>query len=187
MASAKPNLVLAGPRGAGKSCVGRIVAAKLGRAFVDTDERICAAAGKTVDALFAEEGEAGFRAREARAVEAAAALEGAVIALGGGAVENPENVRRLRARGVVCYLSAPAVVLFKRTAADPASPAGRPALTGLDPLQEMETMIRRRRPLYRSAAHFTVETAGKTPEEVAARVEAGFLRALRGEGPPSDG
>ena len=115
----------------------------------------------------------------------AAALRGAVIAAGGGAVEDPENVRRLRASGVVVRLTARPIVLYARVTADPASGASRPPLTGLDPLQEMEAIVLRREPLYREAAHAAVDTGRKTPGQVAEEVERAVGDALErwtGEG-----
>jgi shikimate kinase len=176
------NIVLIGPRGSGKTTVGRLLAERLGRPFADTDDLVRAAAGKTVEAIFAEDGEPEFRRLESEAVAGAARLRGAVIAAGGGAVEDPGNVRRLREAGLVIRLTARPVVLYARVTADPASRALRPPLTGLDPLQEMEATVRRREPLYREAAHVSLETSGKTIEQVAAEIEAA-VRRLSGKEP----
>jgi shikimate kinase len=82
----------------------------------------------------------------------------------------------------VIRLTARPVVLYARVTADPASRALRPPLTGLDPLQEMEATVRRREPLYREAAHVSLETSGKTIEQVAAEIEAA-VRRLSGKEP----
>src|SRR4249920_2152552 len=97
-------IVLTGFMGTGKSEVGRRLAKRLGRAFVDTDQLVEARAGKTIAAIFAEDGEAAFRVLERDAVDTAAARGEAVIAVGGGAVLDAANVARLRAAGVLVCL-----------------------------------------------------------------------------------
>src|SRR5215470_5572891 len=99
-------IVLMGFMGTGKSEVGRRLAQRLGRAFVDTDQLVEERAGKRVAAIFADDGEPAFRGLERTAVADAAARAGAVIAVGGGAVLDPENVRVLRAAGVLVHLTA---------------------------------------------------------------------------------
>jgi shikimate kinase len=178
--SEEPSIVLIGPRGSGKSTAGRLLAERLGRPFADTDELVSAAAGKTIDAIFAEDGEREFRRLESQAVAGAAGLPAAVIAVGGGAVEDPANVSALRAAGFVVRLTARPLTLYARVTADPASRSLRPPLTGLDPLQEMEATVRRREPLYRDAAHASVETGGRTPAEVADAVEEAVRRLRAG-------
>jgi shikimate kinase len=177
--------VFIGPRGAGKTTVGRLAAARLGRPFVDTDGRVREESGKTLSTLFEEGGEDAFRGLEARVVAAAAATAGQVIAVGGGAVEDPENVRRLRATGLLCRLTAPAGVLLRRTARDPGSAESRPPLTDLDPRREMEAVLRRREALYEGASHFAVDTETASPEETAEKAvrefEARCARAETGE------
>src|ERR1700752_1096640 len=99
-------IVLTGFMGSGKSEVGRRLARRLGRAFIDTDELIEAHAGKSVASIFADDGEAAFRRLERDAVADAARRGEAVVALGGGAVLDPANVTVLRAAGVVICLTA---------------------------------------------------------------------------------
>ena len=99
LALARPrNLVLVGPRGAGKTTVGRLVARRLGRPFVDTDDEIGRAAGRPAGRVLAEAGEPAFRALETRVVARALARRGAVIALGGGALESEATLARVRRR-----------------------------------------------------------------------------------------
>src|SRR5258708_15535159 len=93
-------IVLTGFMCTGKSEVGRRLAARLGRVFVDTDQLVEREAGKSVAAIFADDGEPAFRARERDAVATAAARRDAVIAVGGGAVLDATNVARLRRAGV---------------------------------------------------------------------------------------
>src|SRR5215216_6455311 len=86
------NIVLIGYRGSGKSSIGRILAARTGRPFVDTDELITTAAGMSIKEIFAREGEPGFRAREALAIQQACEKDNQIIAAGGGAILNPANI-----------------------------------------------------------------------------------------------
>jgi shikimate kinase len=155
--------------GAGKSSVGRALARRLGRAFLDTDEEIERGAGLRVREIFAREGEAGFRAREREEV-AAAAGSGAVVALGGGAVGQPEVLERVLASGTLVYLRARPETLLARVG----SARERPLLAPLGPearLLRLRELLAEREPAYLRAAH-CVDTDGLDPEEVAVRVAA---------------
>lgn len=109
------NLVLTGFMGSGKTTVGRLVAQRLGWDFVDTDALIEARAGRTIPAIFAESGEARFRALEAAAVRDVAGGDRQVIATGGGAVLDPQNLLALRMSGAVVHLKASPELLWRRT------------------------------------------------------------------------
>ena len=158
------TLWLVGMPGSGKSTVGPLVAQGLGRDFVDLDEAVGAAAGLAIPAIFAAEGEAGFRRRETAALVATAGRE-AVVACGGGIVVGPGNVDVMRGSGMVAWLEAPAAVLAERVGEG----AGRPLLE-----QEADSavagLLASRQAAYAAAAHCRVETAGRTPEEVAEEV-----------------
>src|SRR5262245_21423418 len=112
--------------GSGKSSVGRALAERLGREFVDTDLLVERALGKSIPAIFADDGEAAFRAADREAVHAAAARRGAVIATGGGVLNDPANLADLRAGGVLIWLAARPAALLARLG--PA--ADRPLLAG---------------------------------------------------------
>lgn len=172
------NVVLVGLMGSGKSSVGRILAKTLGRPFVDTDQVVIAAAGHPIPEIFAAEGEAGFRAREARAVAEAAARDGQVIATGGGAVLAEANREALRRTGLVIWLAAPAEELLRRALLQ--GVAKRPLLAGEDPLGKMQALMAEREPAYRAAAHHRIETGGLTTEQVAARIGA-LLKGANGD------
>jgi shikimate kinase/3-dehydroquinate synthase len=140
---------LVGMMGAGKSTVGPRLAERLGRPFVDTDEVVRKRAGKEIAEIFEVDGEAAFRALEAEVV-AAAGAEGAVVALGGGAVAQPGAAARLAESGTLVYLRARPETLLARIG----DPASRPLLAGLEPaacLARLEALLREREPAYASA------------------------------------
>ena len=132
------RVILAGFMGTGKTEVGRRLARSLGWTFVDTDALVESATGRSVSALFAEEGEPVFRAREREAVAQACILNATVVAVGGGALLDPENRRRLLAAGPVVCLRASPRELVRRlgTARD------RPLLNGDGTASEQERLAR---------------------------------------------
>ena len=139
--------------GAGKTTVGRQLARRLGRAFLDSDHEIVERTGVPVSTIFEIEGEEGFRRREAQTIAELTTMPGIVLATGGGAVVNPENRRQLRDSGWVAYLNVPPALLYERTRHD----RNRPLLRVADPLGKLEELYAVRDPLYRETAHFTVE------------------------------
>jgi shikimate kinase len=164
------HLVLVGLMGAGKTTVGERCAARLGRAFVDTDQLVVAAAGASIDELFAIEGEAGFRARERDAVaDAVASPEPLVVACGGGAVLDPANRRVLRERGFVVWLDAAPDALAARLAHDDSRPllAQHAMVGGGDRSSTLTRLRALREPAYESAAHARVDTDGRSVDDVA--------------------
>lgn len=150
---ASRNIYLVGLMGAGKTTVGRQLARRLGREFLDSDHEIVARTGVPVSTIFEIEGEEGFRRREAQTIVELTALHGIVLATGGGAVLNPENRRHLHDSGWVVYLNVPPALLYERTRHD----RNRPLLRVADPLAKLEELYAVRDPLYRETAHFTVE------------------------------
>jgi shikimate kinase len=165
------RVFLIGPRGSGKSTVARLLAGRLGWAWLDADSVLEGRAGRSVRAVFADEGEAGFRRREADVLAELAALDRHVIATGGGAVLRADNRERLRSAGVVVWLTADADTLWGRIAADGTTAERRPALAG-GGRDEVVEVLRRREALYGECAHHVIDTAGRSPEEVAAAVLA---------------
>jgi shikimate kinase len=164
------HLVLVGMMGAGKSTVGKRCAQRLDRPFVDTDEIVTAVAGAPVAEVFARDGEDAFRALERTAVaDACAAPVPSVIAVGGGAVLDPENRRRLRDAGVVVWLRAPVDQLVRRVG----DARTRPLLAG-DPKGALRRLATLREPAYEAAAHVTVDTGGLTVTRAADAVLATF-------------
>ena len=162
-AAANGNVVLVGPMGSGKSHVGRLLAARLGLAFADVDSRIEADAGMPIPAIFASEGEAGFRARESRVLADMLQRQGQVIATGGGAVLDAGNRAAIRSAGLVVYLQVDLAEQLRRLAGD----ASRPLLDVDDRACRLAELHALREPLYREVADLVFETSRKSPEDVA--------------------
>jgi len=141
------GVVLIGLPGSGKSAVGRLLAEALGRPLVDTDEIVAAPTGGDVAALLRDVGETAFRRAESRAIEEALRQPGAVIATGGGALDDPLNRWRLWQHGRQVWLDAPDAVLLGRLQEDPIA---RPLLDG-DPAGKLATLRERREGFYRAA------------------------------------
>ncbi|SEL33966.1 shikimate kinase AroK [Halomonas daqiaonensis] len=159
---ALPNLILIGPMGAGKSTIGRLLAAELSRAFYDSDHQIQARCGADIPWIFDVEGEAGFRDRETQMIRELTRHEGVVIATGGGAVLREENRRVLRESGTVIYLLTTVEQQLRRTAKD----RNRPLLQRGDREQLLREMFALRDPLYRATADVVVRTDRRGPRAV---------------------
>jgi shikimate kinase len=173
-------VILIGPRGSGKSTVARLLAGRLGWDWVDADDALERRLGLSIRALFAAEGEAGFRDREAAVLADLCRLRRHVVATGGGVVLREDNRTLLRASGRVVYLTADVETLWQRLQGDGSTAERRPMLT-VGGREEIAEVLRLREPLYRGCADLTVQTAGRPPEEVAAEV----LDRLLGEVCPS--
>jgi len=139
--------------GAGKTTVGRQLAKRLGRSFLDSDHEIVARTGVPIPTIFEIEGEDGFRRREAQTISEVTEACDIVLATGGGVVINPENRWRLHETGWVVYLNVPPALLYERTRHD----RNRPLLNVPDPLARLEELYAARDPLYREIAHIVVD------------------------------
>lgn len=168
------NIYLVGLMGAGKTSVGRILARRLRKTFVDSDHEIEQRTGVRIPVIFEIEGEAGFRRREAAIIEELVHRSGIVLATGGGAVLDPANRHALRSTGTVIYLRADPSELWLRTRHD----RNRPLLRTADPLAKLTELHQARDPLYREVAHLTVDTGSQAIRSLVARLERG-LRAHR--------
>ncbi|KON31374.1 hypothetical protein AC482_01025 [miscellaneous Crenarchaeota group-15 archaeon DG-45] len=160
----RPNIALIGFMGTGKSAVGLELSRRLGLDLVEVDDLIAERAGKSIPEIFADEGEAAFRALEREAIAEVALRRGAVISCGGGAVLEPENVDRLRRSSVIVLLTAPVEEILSRAARDGEA---RPLLNTKEREARARELLKRRQPLYLRAADYVVETSGLEPGEVA--------------------
>lgn len=164
------NIVLCGFMGCGKTSVGKRVAKLLDRQFCDLDHYIEKKAGMTVTEIFAKEGEAGFRAREAQAVEEVAAQKSLVIASGGGTVLTQKNVDCFHRYGAkILFLDVPVAALQERLKND----KRRPLLQRPDRREFIASLWEQRCPLYRAAADLVID-GGAPAVVVARRVAAPF-------------
>jgi shikimate kinase len=161
------NICLVGMMGAGKTTVGRQLAKRLGRRFVDADHEIEARTGVRIPTIFEIEGEAGFRRREAETIDALTREHGLVLATGGGAVLDPSNRRRLKESGLVVYLRVLPLLLYERTRHD----RNRPLLQVADPLAKLEELFAQRDPLYREVADVVIDTSSGGVGSLVRRVE----------------
>jgi shikimate kinase len=148
------NIFLVGLMGAGKTTVGRVLARKLNKRFIDSDHEIEARTGVSIPVIFEIEGEASFREREAEAIRDLTGQANIVLATGGGAILKPENRECLKTRGTVIYLRASVNSILQRTSHD----KNRPLLQTADPRQRIEQLAREREPYYLEVAHFVIET-----------------------------
>lgn len=161
-----PRVVLVGPMGAGKSTVGRLLAERWGVGFRDTDDDVERVDGRTISDIFVDSGEEHFRALEREAVAHALGEHAGVLAVGGGAVTSPET-RAVLAGHRVVFLR----VGLSDAAARVGLGASRPLLLG-NVRGTMKALLDERNPVYVAVADATVDTDGRTPDEVADLVEA---------------
>jgi shikimate kinase len=168
-----PLLFLVGYRGSGKTTVGRLVADRLEWDFLDADTVLEGQFGRTIREIFATEGEAGFRDKEAAVLADLCNRTETVIATGGGIVLWEENRRRLKRHGFVAWLTADPATLLARIQADPTTAERRPALVG-GGLAEVEQLLAVREPLYRACADVIVPVGALSPELAADAILAAW-------------
>jgi len=163
------NLYLIGYRGTGKSTVAAELARRLGRTTVDADIELERQAGKTIAAIFAEEGEQAFRDLEATVLfELAARREQAlIVAVGGGGILRREDREQLAGSGQTVWLQASAETIHQRVSGDPTTAERRPNLTTSGGLDEIRALLAQREEIYRSLADVQVDTESKNPAQIA--------------------
>ena len=159
-------MVLVGPMGAGKSTVGALLAGRWGLSVRDTDQDVEAAQGREISEIFVDDGEEHFRALERAAVRTALAEHDGVLALGGGAVLDPDTRELLQGHQVV-FLEVGLSDAVKRVGLG----VGRPLLLG-NVRSRVKALLDERAPIYRSVATVVVDTDGKSAEQVADEVAA---------------
>lgn len=165
---ARPLVVLVGPPGSGKTTIGRALAKRLGVGLHDTDHAIEAATGRSISDIFIEDGEAAFRELERAEVARALTTVTGVLALGGGAVMDPQTRAALDGHTVV-FLDVTIADAGKRVGFDQSRP-----LLAINPRATWVALMKKRRPVYEGVATQVVDTAGRTPDDIAEQV-AGLL------------
>ena len=155
------NVALIGMPSSGKSTVGRALAERLGKKFIDLDEEIVKADGRSIPDIFAAEGEDGFRAKETEQTARFGKENRQLLSCGGGVVKRPENLRALHQNGVVLFIDRPVEAL--------AVGGSRPLSSSMEALRTMEAQ---RRPLYLAAADAVISNTGTLAQTLAAAQEA---------------
>jgi shikimate kinase len=158
------NVILIGFMGAGKSSVGRLLAKRLGRCFVETDDVIAAKEGRSIPEIFQAHGEGRFRELEAELLDLLRLKRGDVIATGGGLPCREGRMEALKAMGTVVWLAGDFDALYKRALRS----GSRPLLDG-KPREEAAALYRAREPYYRQA-HFSVDTSAMGVDQVVSRI-----------------
>lgn len=169
------NIFLVGLMGAGKTTIGRLLARHRNLEFVDSDHEIEARCGVSIPTIFEIEGEAGFRKRESCVIDELSQRQGVVLGTGGGAILDPLNRERLKARGTVIYLRCHPQELYLRTRHD----RNRPLLQTENPLARLQDLYEQRHPLYMQTADIVLETGRQSVHCLVRKLE-GVLDRSRG-------
>ncbi len=164
------NIILIGFRGTGKTTIGKMIAQRLGKEFIDADEFLEQKQGKAIKDIFAEGGETLFREIEAQIIAELCLLDDRVIATGGGAILREENVRRLKKNGMIIFLDADVDTLYKRIREDAQTQQKRPSLTNLSAHEEIEYLLAYRRPLYDRIADLVINTADLPKNDAVSKI-----------------
>lgn len=166
-----PNVILIGPMAVGKTTIGKQLAKRLALRFIDSDHEIERRTGASIGLIFDIEGEAGFRRREETMIAELCALDGIVLATGGGAILSEANRKALRKRGTVVYLRAAIDSQLARTR----NSKHRPLLETGDRRSALESLMATREPLYRAEADLVIDTdklsAGRVARHIARKLE----------------
>jgi len=166
------SIALIGYRGSGKTAVAQALAARLGWEWVDADVEVEERAGKSIAAIFADDGETSFRDLEAIVVDLLCLRKQTVVALGGGAILREVNRKAIRGCDAVVWLQASVETLERRITGDPATAARRPNLTAGGGRAEISRLLTERTPHYRACATLEVDTEGKSPADIADEIVA---------------
>jgi len=167
----KSNIVLCGFMASGKTTIGRIISEITGKVFVDTDALIEQKMNMSIREIFSELGERYFRGLERDVVNEVSSRKNQVIALGGGAVLDPENVRDVKREGIVYLLKVSPEEAVKRARSTKGS---RPLLA--DQAEDAEILMRAREEAYLNAADVVIETDERDPEELARQIIEDFSK-----------
>jgi shikimate kinase len=163
----KEKIILTGYRATGKSSIGKILADLLGFGFIDTDQTIEKRQGETITEMVGRGGWDLFRRKEEDMLLELVRSRNKVIATGGGSVMHENAWEKLRQNALAVWLTADVKTICQRLAADSETDELRPALTEMGTLDEISMVLTQRRPLYEKSSDLTINTEGKTPQEVA--------------------
>lgn len=155
------NIALIGFRATGKSTVGKILARKLGRQFLDMDQRLTSEAGRDIAAWVKQEGWDSFRRAESALLEIISLQKDLVVATGGGVILDPQNRRVLLENFFTVWLKATPKTIYARLSSDPGSTKTRPSLSELPMKEEIEKELCQREPFYSQVADVEIDTEGK--------------------------
>jgi shikimate kinase len=170
---AMKNIVFIGLMGAGKTTIGKRLAARVGRPLVDTDHEIEARSGTTIPVIFEVEGEEGFRRRESKVIADVMSVSGRVVTTGGGAPMDPANREQL-SKGYVVYLEAEPRLLWTRLRSDHSRPL---LMQSSDPRAKVDELYALRDPVYRAMADCVVSSTRGSLGQVVTAVEEQLVRA----------
>ena len=170
----KPNIVLVGFMGTGKTSIGRRLSTQLRMRYVDTDDVIERDNGRRISDIFSKDGEPAFRELESEAVRKVSKLDNHIISTGGGAVLKETNMVELRQNGIIFCLTATAEEIYQRVRHQ----SHRPLLQTPDALTKIRSMLEERHPYY-AKADYMVETTGRSFGEVMAYIKRVFAKSVR--------
>ena len=174
------NIVLIGNRGSGKSSVGRRLADRLKMTFVDTDDLIEERQGVPITDIVKFRGWGHFRRLENNVIEEISKKDHLVIAPGGGAVLDADNVKALRRNGTIVWLKTDQQTLLKRMNQDPGTNTRRPTLTGRGTLEELQEVMSLREPVYEKVSQVQIDTSTLDVEAVVERILAMVEEKVKG-------
>lgn len=164
------NLVLIGFRGTGKTTVGKLLSQLTGMKFIDTDELIEKKAGLSIQEIVSRAGWPAFRQMEKKIIKEIASGDQQIIAAGGGAVLDEENVQALKENSLIIWLKANLQVISARLASDAQTSSQRPTLTGKGTLAEIEEVLSHREKIYAQIAALEIDTSNLNAEMVAKKI-----------------
>ena len=167
----RPNIVLVGFMGTGKTSIGRRISSQLRMRYVDTDEIVERDNRRRISDIFAEDGEPAFRELESEAVRKVSTLHNHVISTGGGVVLKEANMTELKRNGIIFCLTATAEEIYKRVGHQ----THRPLLQDPDPLAKIQSMLAERRPYYAKSDHM-ISTTGRSFSEIITHIKRMFRK-----------